>query len=90
MVFGDQAVPYFAELQRLIGNKDDHTLAAFLSESYHAFRAELSCLPPSQRARLPRSSNLAELLIAHNSSQTPSFALDSAFAVLHQLAAFVS
>ncbi|KAI0008778.1 polyketide synthetase PksP [Xylariaceae sp. FL0662B] len=90
ITFGDQAVPYHAELQRLLANKDNYTLAAFLSEAYHALKLEISRLSPSQQAKFPNCSNLAELLIAHHSSQVPSCALDSALVCLHQIASFVS
>lgn len=90
VVFGDQSIPYYTELQRLIAKKEDYALAAFLSESYHALRAEICGLPPSQRARFPNSSNLAELLIAQHSSPTASCALDSALVCLHQLASFIT
>ncbi|KAL2173553.1 polyketide synthase [Thermothelomyces heterothallicus CBS 202.75] len=91
IVFGDQAVPYAAELRRFIAKREDFTLAKLLSEAYHALRAEIARLPYSQRTQFPSSSTLTELLNAHcSSSATPSCALDSALACLHQIAAFVS
>ncbi|KAL2132536.1 hypothetical protein VTI74DRAFT_3696 [Chaetomium olivicolor] len=90
IVFGDQAVPYSAELRRLIGKREDYTLANLLSESYHALRADIAHLPYSQRSQFPASSNLVELLNAHAASTTPNCSLDSALACLHQIASFVS
>ncbi|KAI1084276.1 polyketide synthetase PksP [Whalleya microplaca] len=90
IAFGDQAVPYHNELQKLLANKDNYTLAAFLSEAYHSLKLEISKLPPSQRVKFPSCSSLAELLVAHHSSQIASCALDSALVCLHQLASFVS
>lgn len=90
ILFGDQAVPYHTELQKLLAKKENHTLAAFLAEAYHALRTEISRLSSSQRAQFPSSSTLAELLVSHHSSLVPSCALDSALVCLHQIASFAS
>ncbi|KAK4466558.1 polyketide synthetase, partial [Cladorrhinum samala] len=90
IVFGDQAVPYADELRRFIAKRADYTLATLLGEAYHALRADMARLPSSQRTQFPSHSNLSELLTAHASSTAPNCALDSALAVLHQIASFVS
>lgn len=89
-VFGDQAVPYAAELRRFIAKRADYTLSNLLSQAYHELRAEIARLPYSQRTHFPASSTLVELLNAHGSSARPNCALDSALACLHQIASFVS
>ena len=90
IVFGDQAVPYAAELRRLIAKREDFALRTLLAEAYHCLRADIARLPYSQRAQFPASSNLLELVDAHGSSAAPNCALDSALACLHQIASFVS
>ncbi len=90
IVFGDQAVPYAAELRRLVSKREDYLLANLLSEAYFELRAEITRLPSTQRAVFPASSTLVELLNAHDSSSRPNCALDSALACLHQIALFVS
>lgn len=90
VVFGDQAIPYHKELQKLIANKESHTVAVFLAEAYHALKRDISRLSSSQRAQFPTPSTLAELLVAYQSSPGPNCALDSALVCLHQIASFIS
>ncbi|PNY22479.1 Polyketide synthase [Tolypocladium capitatum] len=90
IVFGDQAVPYHKELHGLLAKKESHTLAVFLAEAYKALKTEISRLPYAQGAQFPRSSTLAEFLVAYDSSSVASCALDSALVCLHQIASFIS
>lgn len=90
IVFGDLSVPYHAELQRLLSDKDSCTLVSLFSDAHRALRSEISRLPPSQRSCFPHVSNLAELLIARQSSQVPNCALDSALVCLCHIASFIA
>ncbi|KID61089.1 polyketide synthetase PksP, partial [Metarhizium hybridum] len=90
IVFGDLSVPYHAELQRLLSDKDSCTLVSLFSDAHRALRSEISRLPPSQRSCFPHVSNLAELLIARQSSQEPNCALDSALVCLCHIASFIA
>ncbi|KID73891.1 Conidial yellow pigment biosynthesis polyketide synthase [Metarhizium brunneum] len=90
IVFGDLSVPYHAELQRLLSDKDSCTLVSLFSDAHRALRSEIARLPPSQRSCFPHVSNLAELLIARQSSQVPNCALDSALVCLCHIASFIA
>nr|QDK64760.1 AshP [Aschersonia paraphysata] len=90
VTFGDLSTPYFAELQKLVFHKTDFVLTSLFDDTYRALRAELSRLPPSQKASLPQSSNLLELLAGSDASSTRNCALTGALACLYQIASLVS
>ncbi|KAJ5153182.1 polyketide synthetase PksP [Penicillium canariense] len=90
IVFGDQAVPYHAELQGLVTKKENKALEGFFAEAYHVLRTEISQLSPSERLRYPVSTNLRELLDAHQSSKIQNCSLDSALVCVRQIATFIS
>lgn len=90
IAFGDLTVPYYAELRQLLSKKTDAVLVSLFADTYHLLKAEFGALPPSQRAVIPPSSNLSELLEAHHASDNQSCALRGALACLSQLASFVS
>ncbi|KAL3460148.1 hypothetical protein BJX64DRAFT_300929 [Aspergillus heterothallicus] len=90
ILFGDQAVPYHGELQGLLTKKENEALNAFFTQAHHILKIEISQLSPSEQRRYPGSSNLRELLHAHQSSKIQNCSLDSALVCVHQIASFIS
>lgn len=90
ILFGDQAVPYRDDIQKLLRRKDSPLLAVLLADGHRALAREIVSIPSPMRPAVAKLASLDEMLDAEKTSPAASCALDSALVCLGQIAAFVS
>lgn len=90
ILFGDQAVPYRNDMQKILVRKDSPLLAMLLADGHRALAREIVSLPGPMRPAVAKLASPGEMLDAEKASPAASCALDSTLVCLSQIAAFVS